>query len=168
MKVYQLKAKQILPVSLEEAWDFFSSPQNLSKITPKWLDFRIISKTPDKMYSGTIIVYKVKPIFNIPITWVTEITHINEPFYFVDEQRFGPYKMWHHEHIFREIKDVGVEMQDVVTYIVPFGIVGSIINSISLRKRLMKIFEYRREAIKRIFGTTNFEETQEYIKFEEY
>ncbi len=97
MKVYQLKTIQNLPIGIDKAWEFFSNPNNLSVITPEWLNFKVTSKLPDKMYAGMIISYKVHPVLGIPNTWVTEITHVKEPFYFVDEQRFGPYKMWHHQ-----------------------------------------------------------------------
>ena len=105
MKIYQYKTSQKLNISKNDAWNFFSNPTNLSKITPNWLSFQVTSSLPEKMYAGLIISYTVKPLLNIPSTWVTEITHVNEQNYFVDEQRFGPYKMWHHEHIFKEADD---------------------------------------------------------------
>ncbi|MGQ9799154.1 MAG: SRPBCC family protein [Ignavibacterium sp.] len=167
MKIYQLKSSQILPISLSTAWKFFSDPKNLSKITPKWLNFEIISKPPNRMYAGLIITYKVKPMLNIPRTWVTEITHVNEPYYFVDEQRFGPYKMWHHEHIFTEIPGVGVEMRDIVTYVVPFGLLGRIANSLFVRKKVLEIFEYRKEVLLKMFGpSVNEEGKLEYFTLE--
>lgn len=169
MKIYQLKSSQILPVSLPKAWKFFSDPKNLSKITPKWLNFEITSELPNRMYAGMIISYKVRPMLNIPQTWVTEITHVNEPYYFVDEQRFGPYKMWHHEHIFNEIPDVGVEMRDIVTYVVPFGILGRIANSLFVRKKVLEIFEYRKEVLQKLFGpSVNSEGKLEYFTLEKY
>ncbi|MCX8104818.1 MAG: SRPBCC family protein [Ignavibacterium album] len=164
MKIYQLKSSQILPVSLSEAWKFFSDPKNLSKITPNWLNFEITSSLPNRMYAGMIVSYKVRPILNIPQTWITEITHVDEPFYFVDEQRFGPYKMWHHEHIFTEIPDVGVEMQDLVTYMIPFGWLGRIANSLFVRKRVLEIFQYRKEVLNKMFGlSVNIEGKLEYF-----
>lgn len=167
MKIYQLKSSQILPVSLSEAWKFFSDPKNLSKITPNWLNFEITSSLPNRMYAGMIVSYKVRPILNIPQTWITEITHVDEPFYFVDEQRFGPYKMWHHEHIFTEIPDVGVEMQDIVTYMIPFGLLGRIANSLFVRKRVLEIFQYRKEVLNKMFGlSVNIEGRLEYFTLE--
>uniref|UniRef100_A0A7V2ZMN8 Cell division inhibitor n=1 Tax=Ignavibacterium album TaxID=591197 RepID=A0A7V2ZMN8_9BACT len=167
MKIYQLKSSQILPVSLSEAWKFFSDPKNLSKITPNWLNFEITSSLPNRMYAGMIVSYKVRPILNIPQTWITEITHVDEPFYFVDEQRFGPYKMWHHEHIFTEIPDVGVEMQDIVTYMIPFGLLGRIANSLFVRKRVLEIFQYRKEVLNEMFGlSVNSEGKLEYFTLE--
>jgi ligand-binding SRPBCC domain-containing protein len=152
MKLYQLKTEQKLPISKDTAWNFFSNPANLSKITPPWLNFEVRSKLPEKMYAGMIITYFVRPILNIPQTWVTEITQVNEPIYFVDEQRFGPYKMWHHEHIFKEEKDGGVMMEDIVSYVVPFGFLGRIINSLVIGKKIREIFNYRKEVLGKMFG----------------
>lgn len=152
MKLYQLKASQKLPISKETAWNFFSNPANLSKITPSWLNFEVKSELPKKMYAGMIITYFVRPMLNIPQTWVTEITQVNEPNYFVDEQRFGPYKMWHHEHIFKEEKDGGVMMEDIVSYVVPFGFIGRIINSLVISKKIHEIFNYRKEVLFKMFG----------------
>lgn len=152
MKIYQLKTTQKLPISLNNAWDFFSNPENLSKITPDWLNFEITSDLSGKMYAGLIITYKVRPMLNIPQTWVTEITHVNEPNYFVDEQRFGPYKMWHHEHIFEEIPDGGVEMTDIVSYALPFGFLGRIANALFVRRKIESIFKYREIVLSKMFG----------------
>ncbi len=167
MKIYQLKSSQIFPISLSTAWKFFSDPDNLSKITPKWLNFEITSELPRRMYAGMIISYKIRPLLNFPQSWVTEITHVNEPYYFVDEQRFGPYRMWHHEHIFTEIPDVGVEMQDIVTYIVPFGVLGRIANRLIVRKKILEIFKYRKEILQKMFGpSVNSEGKLEYFILE--
>jgi ligand-binding SRPBCC domain-containing protein len=151
MKVFKLERTQILPISIEQAWEFFSSPKNLSTITPDYMDFQITNEFPDKMIEGTIITYKVKPLLGIPITWVTEITHINEPFYFVDEQRFGPYRMWHHQHFFKEI-DGGVEMKDVVNYVLPFGFFGNLAHSVFVNRQLNGIFDYRYETLEKLFA----------------
>ena len=153
MKLYQLKTSQKLPISLETAWKFFSNPANLSQITPPWLNFEVRTKLPEKMYAGMIVTYFVRPLLNIPQTWVTEITHVNELNYFVDEQRFGPYKMWHHEHIFRPSEDGGVVMEDIVSYVVPFGFIGRIVNSIIISKKIDEIFKYRKEVLVKIFGS---------------
>lgn len=167
MKIYQLKSSQILPISLPTAWNFFSDPKNLSKITPKWLNFEITSNLPERMYAGLIITYKVRPMLNIPQTWVTEITHVYEPNYFVDEQRFGPYKMWHHEHSFTEIPGVGVEMRDLVTYALPFGFLGRIANTLFVRKKVLEIFKYRKEVLLKMFGpSVNEEGKLEYFTLE--
>jgi ligand-binding SRPBCC domain-containing protein len=152
MKIYQHKSSQKVPISLEKAWEFFSNPSNLSKITPTWLNFEVKTKLPDKMYAGMIITYLVRPLLNIPQTWVTEITHVDELRYFVDEQRFGPYKMWHHEHIFRESEDGEVMMEDIVSYVVPFGFLGRIMNQLVIKKKINEIFNYRKEVLTKMFG----------------
>ena len=152
MKIYQLKTSQKLPISLEKAWNFFSNPANLSKITPSWLNFEVRTELPEKMYAGMIITYFVRPLLNIPQIWVTEITHVSKPNYFVDEQRFGPYKMWHHEHIFTELKDGGIEMHDIVSYVVPFGIMGRIMNKLIISKKINQIFNYRKTVLDNMFS----------------
>ena len=151
MKIYQYKTSQKLNISKNDAWNFFSNPANLSKITPNWLNFQVTSSLPEKMYAGLIVTYLVHPLFNIPQTWVTEITHIHEQNYFVDEQRFGPYKMWHHEHIFKETDNGKILMEDIVSYAVPFGFIGGIVNSIVISKKIKEIFEYRRKVLDKLF-----------------
>ncbi|MCU0437538.1 MAG: SRPBCC family protein [Raineya sp.] len=154
MALHQLKRTQILPISLEKAWDFFSSPFNLKEITPPDMDFQVkLIDEKQKMYQGMIIGYKVRPLLKIPISWVTEITHVQEPYYFVDEQRFGPYSLWHHQHHFKEV-DGGVEMIDLVSYKIPFGVLGDFANGLFVRKRLEYIFDYRYRLLEYIFPTT--------------
>jgi len=151
MKVYSFQTKQILPISIEKAWDFFSSPKNLKEITPDYMDFKILSDLGDgKMYEGQIIEYTVKPVLSIPLRWVTEITHMKKPFYFVDEQRAGPYNMWHHQHKFEETA-YGVEMTDLLHYAIPLGPLGRIANHIFVRKQLVNIFNYRKSKVNKIF-----------------
>jgi ligand-binding SRPBCC domain-containing protein len=151
MKIYQLKTKQKIPVSLDYAWDFFSNPNNLAKITPAKLNFTIKSELPPKMRAGMIIIYNVRPLLNIPITWVTEITHVEEPFYFVDEQRIGPYKLWHHEHIFQRDDNGGTLMEDIVSYAIPLGFIGRIVHCLIIRKKIKEIFEFRTQTLKDLF-----------------
>jgi ligand-binding SRPBCC domain-containing protein len=153
MKIYQHKTSQKLNISKNNAWDFFSNPSNLSKITPTWLKFEVKTKLLEKMYAGMIISYFVRPLLNIPQIWVTEITQVNEPNYFVDEQRFGPYKMWHHEHIFKSTEAGEVMMEDIVSYVVPFGFLGRIMNKLVIEKKINEIFNYRRKALEKMFGT---------------
>lgn len=148
--VYQLKSEQFLPISLTEAWAFFSSPSNLSLITPDYLGFEIISPLPEEMYEGMIIMYFVKPVLNLKMRWVTEITHIDDKKYFVDEQRSGPYKLWHHEHIFKEVEG-GVLMTDIVTYQLPFSFLGHIAHSLFIKRQLNGIFKYRKEFLNQYF-----------------
>ncbi len=148
--IYTLRVSQWLNISMNEAWEFFSSPENLEKITPPHMGFVITSGSPAKMFAGQIITYKVSPIPGIKTNWVTEITHVDEQHYFVDEQRFGPYSMWHHEHHF-EIQDNGVLMTDRVSYKLPFGFLGKIAHWFFVKKQLQKIFDYREEVLKKMF-----------------
>jgi ligand-binding SRPBCC domain-containing protein len=151
-KVYSLKFVQVLPVSLEEAWDYFSRPSNLKDITPPSLNFKIISRHQgDRMYAGQVIEYKVHPVLGIPLYWMTEITHVKELQYFVDEQRYGPYSLWHHQHHFREVEG-GVEMTDLVHYKIPFWFLGDIANSLFIKKQLAEIFDFRFKKAEALFG----------------
>lgn len=151
-KIYTLQTIQKLPISLETAWEFFSNPANLQAITPKQMGFEIISKFHGKkMYAGQIIEYKVRPVFNIPIYWMTEITHVEPLQYFVDEQRFGPYSLWHHQHHFKAIES-GVEMTDIVHYKIPFWFLGDIANELFVKKQLEGIFNFRTLAVEQLFG----------------
>ena len=160
MAVYQLNEQQILPARSEEVWDFISSPANLREITPAYMGFEITSRDlPEKMYPGMIITYRVKPVLGIPLTWVTEITHVKPGVYFVDEQRVGPYVMWHHEH-FIEPLETGVRMRDRVTYRLPLGILGRLAHRIFIRKQLEGIFNHRRKALEKRFGGSNYPSEQ--------
>ncbi len=150
MHLYHLRAQQSLPISLPRAWDFFSNPNNLAEITPAWLNFRVTSNLPEKMYPGMIVTYQVRPWGGIALDWVTEITHLSAPNFFVDEQRFGPYRFWHHQHHFREIAS-GVEMTDIVHYALPFGPFGRLAHYFSVEGRLQEIFKFRRERLERLF-----------------
>jgi ligand-binding SRPBCC domain-containing protein len=151
MAVHSLKTVQFIPVSLAEAWDFFSSPANLQAITPPKMGFEIISKHHGaKMYAGQIIEYHVKPLLNIPLYWMTEITHVKDQQYFVDEQRFGPYSLWHHQHHFKEVEG-GVEMTDIVHYKVPGWFIGDIMNSLYIKNELKRIFDYRFKKVEELF-----------------
>lgn len=126
MKAASLKRVQLLNTDIQTAWDFFSTPVNLAEITPDWLDFQIVSDVPDAMYEGLIVQYNVHPFLHLPVGWTTEITHMRQPYFFVDEQRAGPYKLWHHQHHFKETES-GVEMTDLVHYILPFEPFSSIL-----------------------------------------
>jgi ligand-binding SRPBCC domain-containing protein len=152
MGFYQLHKTQKIPATIDQVWDFISSPANLKKITPEYMGFNITSKLlSEKMYPGMIISYKVSPVLGIKMTWVTEITQVKEKEYFVDEQRVGPYSMWHHEHKIEPIEG-GVLMTDIVSYQPPFGFLGSIANSILIKKQLKEIFDYRVTAVEKMFG----------------
>lgn len=140
---------------MEELWDFISSPGNLKEITPDYMGFDITSdELPDKMYPGMIISYKVSPLPGFKTTWVTEITQVKDNHFFVDEQRVGPYKMWHHQHILEESED-GVLMKDIVTYQPPFGIIGAMANKLIIEKKLREIFAYRKKAIEKRWKTAS-------------
>ena len=152
MGFFQLYKTQKIPATIDQVWDFISSPDNLKKITPEYMGFNITSKLlSQKMYPGMIISYNVSPVLGIKMTWVTEITHVKEKEYFVDEQRVGPYSMWHHEHKIEPIEG-GVLMTDIVSYKPPFGILGSIANSILIKKQLKEIFDFRVNAVEKMFG----------------
>jgi ligand-binding SRPBCC domain-containing protein len=151
--IYTLEVEQFLTISPEEAWEFFSSPGNLAKITPAHMGFQITSGEPEKMYAGQIISYKVAPIPGLKTNWVTEITQVLEGRYFIDEQRFGPYRMWHHEHRFEE-QNGRVRMTDRVSYKLPFGIFGRMAHFLFVKKQLRTIFSHRISALEQLFGRT--------------
>jgi len=155
MSYYLLQRTQYLPITLAEAWDFFSSPHNLEKITPPSMGFQVLSDShTQKAYAGQIITYYVRPILNIKLFWMTEITHVAEQQYFVDEQRFGPYAFWHHTHFFKAVPG-GVEMRDQVHYKLPFGFVGSIVHRLMVQKQLHDIFDFRYQFLEKHFGKFN-------------
>lgn len=151
MKVYNLKRTQILPINLAQAWEFFSTPKNLAKITPEHMGFKILySSGGSKMYAGQIIQYIVYGLPGIPMHWTTEITHVQEPNYFVDEQRFGPYSLWHHQHHFKEVAG-GVEMVDEVNYAIPLGIIGRLAHAIFVGRAVNRIFDHRYKVLEEYF-----------------
>ena len=151
MAFYQFKRKQYLETNLDELWRFISNPANLKRITPESMGFDILTEDlPDKMYAGMIISYRVSPLLGIPTTWVTEITHVEEGKYFVDEQRRGPYKMWHHQH-FLEPTDKGVRMTDIISYQPPFAVLGSMANQLIIKRKLEQIFDHRSDVLKSLF-----------------
>ncbi len=151
MKIYRLHKTQKLPITLDKAWDFLSDPKNLKTITPDYMGFEILSGADRPMYAGQIIQYIVTPVLGIKTKWVTEITHRVDKHYFVDEQRFGPYALWHHKHFIKEI-DGGVEMEDIIDYKVPFGILGQLAHPIIVKPKLEEIFNCRTEKLEAIFG----------------
>jgi ligand-binding SRPBCC domain-containing protein len=151
MAFYQIKEIQEVTATLQEVWDFISSPKNLKKVTPEYMGFEITSgEQINKMYPGMIITYKVSPLLGINMNWMTEITHVENLKFFIDEQRLGPYNMWHHEHHIEE-KNGKVLMTDIVTYIPPFGFLGAIANSLFIKNQLKEIFDYRRKAVDEYF-----------------
>ena len=151
MMVNKLFYSQKLPISIDEAWDFLSSPNNLKLITPESMNFKIIDWDKKKAYPGQIIQYTVSPVLGIKIKWVTEITQVIRNSYFIDEQRFGPYSFWHHKHFIKEI-DNGILMDDIIHYKIPFGLIGKILNKIYVQNKLDKIFKYRENKLNELFG----------------
>ncbi len=143
MPIYQLERKQTVALALPECWRLFSDPRNLRKITPPEMNFQIKRELPPEVYPGLMIEYTVSPLLGIPLTWLTEIIHFDAPHRFVDEQRVGPYRIWHHEHFFRALPEGGTEVHDLVTYVPPFGPLGAILNPLLIRPQLERIFDYR-------------------------
>jgi ligand-binding SRPBCC domain-containing protein len=150
MKPFVIDRVQILPTTLDTAWDFFSNPANLSKITPPSMDFCITSPPQSTTYAGQIITYTLRPLLGITMIWVTEITQASQPNFFVDEQRFGPYRFWHHQHFFREV-DGGIEVRDLVHYLLFHDQLAGVLNRLLIAPRLKKIFDYRTKALQTIF-----------------
>jgi ligand-binding SRPBCC domain-containing protein len=151
MKLYKLHKKQNLPITVDEAWTFLSSPKNLKTITPDYMGFNILSGADREMFAGQIIQYIVTPVLGIKTKWVTEITQVNQGHYFVDEQRFGPYALWHHKHFIRPIKG-GIEMEDIIDYKLPLGWIGQLAHPILVKPKLKEIFDYRQQKLIELFG----------------
>lgn len=152
MKIYTIQQRQFLPITIREAWDFFSSPENLAKITPAKMNFRIVHNSGSgKIYAGQVIRYKVRVLPFYSVNWMTEITHVQEPFYFVDDQRFGPYSLWHHQHHFKEVPG-GIEMSDEINYAVPYGWLGQLANWIFVGREVNAIFSHRFTTLEKHFS----------------
>ena len=149
--IHVLETSQIIHATIERAWGFFSDPRNLAKITPPELDFTILTALPERVHPGMMIEYRVRPLLGIPVRWLTEITHVEPGKFFVDEQRIGPYHIWHHEHHFKELDCGCIEMQDRVTYVLPFSPLGDIIHPFIVKPQLAKIFAFREKAVNEIF-----------------
>ncbi|HPR62681.1 MAG TPA: SRPBCC family protein [Thermoanaerobaculia bacterium] len=156
MGLFKIERRQVIPVSLTRAWGFFSDPGNLSAMTPSDLHL-VVEGNPPAMYEGMILTYRIRPVAGIAVRWVTEITHVREPHFFVDEQRMGPYRFWHHQHHFREVQD-GVEVEDIVHYRIPWYPLSIPIHSLFIRPRLRGIFDYRSEKLRQIFPSVPVEE----------
>ena len=152
MKLERLQTVQRLPIQTEEAWNFFTDPKNLRQITPPWLDVRLTSEAPEYLYPGSLISYDIRPVPGLSMQWISEITTIRPPHFYVTEQRFGPFKLWHHEHHFRDHED-GVEIEDVVTYGLYLGPIGSLMHDFFVRNKLHEIFTHRARALEQQFGS---------------
>ena len=163
MSVHRIETTHLLPMPRDEAWRFFSNPRNLERITPPEMNFTITSDVPDEIYPGLMITYRVRPIFNIPVTWVTEITHVVDRERFVDEQRAGPCTLWHHQHHFRDVPG-GTEMRDIVHYALPGGPIGDLINDRIVAAKVAEIFAHRRRALDRLFGVLELESTRAMVQ----
>ena len=152
MAIYRLRREQLLPAPPEKIWHFFSDAGNLRNITPKHMGFNVTSGTlPQEVYPGQIITYTVSPILSIPLFWMTEITAVEKNRFFVDEQRRGPYSLWHHQHLFEARAD-GTLMTDLVHYELPFGPLGTLAHALFVKAQLQKIFDFRAEAVGKEFG----------------
>jgi ligand-binding SRPBCC domain-containing protein len=151
MKTYHLKWRQRLSTDREKAWRFFSNPSNLSLITPPWLDFRITSKTPAEIYAGLIITYTIRPFAGVAVPWVSEITQVKQPHFFVDEQRHGPFSFWHHQHHLKPVHG-GIDKIDEIHYRLPGGIIGILTHTLSVHRKLKEIFDYRQKVLNQVFG----------------
>jgi len=151
MKIYTLHKTQKLPISLDKAWEFLSNPENLKVITPDYMSFDIVSKIDRPLYTGQIIQYIVTPLLGIKTKWVSEITHLEDKKYFVDEQMYGPYSLWHHKHFIKEI-DGGVLMEDIIDYKVPLGFLGRLAHPFLVKPKLEEIFNYRQQKLEELFG----------------
>ena len=152
MKVYTKETVQHVNASVEECWAFFSSPRNLQKITPENMGFNITDFDNKPMYAGQIIQYKVSPLAGLKLSWMTEITFVKENSYFIDEQRFGPYSLWHHKHFF-EATENGTKMTDLVHYALPLGFLGRIMNTLVVKNKLKEIFDYRCIKVDEMFNS---------------
>jgi ligand-binding SRPBCC domain-containing protein len=149
--LYTFRKKQQFPASRQEVWNFIANPKNLATITPPSMGFVTISGDERPMFAGQIIHYTIKPLLSIKVEWVTEITHLSDNSFFVDEQRYGPYKFWHHKHFLKEIPG-GVEMEDIIHYKLPMGILGKAMHPFLVKPKLEEIFEFRQKKLKELFG----------------
>lgn len=152
MPIHVLRRTQVIAAPIAECWAFFSDPRNLAKLTPPALDFQIPADLPAAIHPGMMIEYRVRPLLGIPVTWLTEITHVDEPRRFVDEQRVGPYAIWHHEHVFTRLDAHRTEIRDVVHYVLPLGWLGNLAHPFLVAPELEKIFAFREKAVAARFG----------------
>ena len=149
--IHVFHSTQIIHATIEGAWDFFSDPRNLAKITPPELDFTVLSALPERIHAGMMIEYRVRPLLGIPVRWLTEITHVEPGKFFVDEQRIGPYRIWHHEHHFKQLDGGRIELTDRVTYVLPFSPLSDVIHPFLVKPKLAKIFAFREKVVSELF-----------------
>ncbi|MDQ3315667.1 MAG: SRPBCC family protein [Verrucomicrobiota bacterium] len=150
MAIYTFRRAQTVQMSIEECWRFFSDPRNLAKITPPSLRFNVRSELPEEIYAGLMIRYTISPLWNLPMTWLTEITQVQKPVYFADDQRVGPYRIWHHEHFFHATGAEKTEVRDLVHYVPPLGPFGAMMNALVIRRQIERIFDFRRKKLEEI------------------
>lgn len=151
MPIHVLRYQQVVPATVDECWAFFSDPRNLARITPPAMDFQVLGELPPEIYPGLMIEYRVRPLFGIPVTWLTEITHTAAPRRFVDEQRVGPYALWHHEHTFTALGSGQTEISDLVHYVLPLGWLGNLAHPFLVAPTLRQIFAFREKAVRERF-----------------
>lgn len=153
MAVHTLHTKQIIRATRQEAWAFFSNPRNLARITPPELGFEIVTaELSPRMRAGMMIAYRVRPLLGMAMTWLSEITLVEEGVRFIDEQRVGPYAVWHHEHEFHDLGDGRIEMADKATYVLPFGLLGELAHALFVKQQLERIFAFREKAVRELFA----------------
>lgn len=150
--IHTLESSQVIRASVEAAWDFFSDPRNLAKITPPELDFTIVSTLRERIHAGMMIEYRVRPLLGIPVRWLTEITSVDPGRSFVDEQRIGPYRIWHHEHHFKPLDAARTEVTDKVTYVLPFDPLGDLFHGLLVEPQLKTIFSFRERVVNELFA----------------
>jgi ligand-binding SRPBCC domain-containing protein len=153
MKIYTFKQTQFIPATVDTVWDFFATPENLRHLTPPEVNFEKLLMTGGAtMYAGQMIAYKLNPFPFLRVRWTTEITQVVPKKYFIDDQRFGPFALWQHQHFFIE-KNGGCEMIDEVSYAIPFGVLGRMVHALLVESQLRKIFQYRAVVVDKIFKT---------------
>jgi ligand-binding SRPBCC domain-containing protein len=152
MVIHTINRTLTVHAPLAECWSFFSNPRNLARITPPNLGLHVPGDVPDEMHAGLMIEYRVRPLFGFQIVWLTEITHVDQPRYFVDEQRVGPYRIWHHEHRFYPVDSDRTEVLDTIHYVLPLSPISEIIHGVTVEPKLRQIFEYRERVIRELFG----------------
>lgn len=151
MNIHSFQQTQLLHMSREEAWLFFSNPQNLPILTPDWMHLRMVGDLAETIYEGMLIKQKIKPLLGIPLTWETEITEIEEYVYFIDEQRVGPYKLWQHEHRLHETSN-GIKLIDRLHYALPCGLLGELVHQLTVKRKITEVFAYRYKTLEQLFG----------------
>ena len=150
MNTYTLRRELWVPNSLSSVFDFFSRAENLERITPPWMRFRLLTPPPITMKQGATIAYALR-VRGIPLRWLTEIERWNPPYEFIDDQAKGPYKFWRHTHRFSEV-DGGTLIVDIVEYALPFGLIGRLVHRLQVARHLSQIFDYRAQRVQALLS----------------